>query len=103
MNCFNHIDQAAVATCRWCQRTLCRACARETTKGIACGEECEANLLRWVGNQETMGEATAKLLRAKGNRSTLRIYGERFFAAILILSVFAWVVFLGVAIGRATK
>jgi hypothetical protein len=50
-----------------------------------------------------MGEATAKLLRAKGNRSTLRIYGERFFAAILILSVFAWVVFLGVAIGRATK
>lgn len=41
MNCFNHVDTAAVAMCKNCHKGLCKACAVELKNGISCKGNCE--------------------------------------------------------------
>jgi hypothetical protein len=105
MNCFNHPDSVGVAICKWCERCLCRACVRETAKGIVCSAECEANLVRFWSLQEEVAEETAKLYRSRkpARRSALATYAVSFVAALFIVSFFAWIIFIGIEIGRQTK
>ena len=43
MRCFYHEDKEAVGTCKSCGRGLCRACAVELPKSLACRGRCEAD------------------------------------------------------------
>ncbi|MDQ7827210.1 MAG: tetratricopeptide repeat protein [Candidatus Eremiobacteraeota bacterium] len=41
MKCFFHEEKEAVGVCKSCQRGLCKECAVEVEKGIACKNQCE--------------------------------------------------------------
>ena len=41
MDCFYHEGRSAVGCCRACLRGLCRECATDLDKGLACRERCE--------------------------------------------------------------
>jgi hypothetical protein len=43
MRCFYHEDKEAVGTCKSCGRGLCRECAVELPKSLACRGRCEAD------------------------------------------------------------
>jgi hypothetical protein len=43
MRCFYHEDKEAVGSCKSCGRGLCRECAVEFPKGLACRGHCEAD------------------------------------------------------------
>lgn len=43
MRCFYHEDREAVGTCKSCGKGLCRECAVDLTKGLACRGRCEAD------------------------------------------------------------
>lgn len=40
MKCFNHEESDAVGICKSCQKAVCRACAIDTGRGLACSESC---------------------------------------------------------------
>src|SRR5262245_38514815 len=40
MDCFNHVGQAAVATCRSCGRAVCKACAKDLSFAVVCSDGC---------------------------------------------------------------
>jgi hypothetical protein len=44
MHCYYHDDQAAVGVCKSCGKGLCRECAVDLTKGLACRGHCEADV-----------------------------------------------------------
>ena len=44
MRCFYHEDKEAVGTCKSCGKGLCRECAVDLAKGLACRERCEENV-----------------------------------------------------------
>lgn len=41
MICFKHEDRAAVGICKSCGKAVCKTCAIEFPKGLACSAECE--------------------------------------------------------------
>lgn len=43
MRCFYHEDREAVGICKSCGRGLCRECAVELPKSLACRGRCEAD------------------------------------------------------------
>ena len=43
MRCFYHEDREAVGTCKSCGKGLCRECAVELPKSLACRGRCEAD------------------------------------------------------------
>ena len=43
MRCFYHEDKEAVGTCKSCGKGLCRGCAVDLTKGLACRGHCETD------------------------------------------------------------
>ena len=43
MRCFYHEDREAVGSCKSCGRGLCRECAVDLAKGLACRGHCEAD------------------------------------------------------------
>jgi hypothetical protein len=40
MECYVHHGQTAVAICRTCGKGVCRDCAIEVPRGVACSENC---------------------------------------------------------------
>lgn len=40
MNCFEHPNEHAVGICKSCGKGVCRTCAIQLTRGLACSEEC---------------------------------------------------------------
>ena len=44
MNCFRHQDQSAIAICKSCGKAVCADCSDDTGQGIACSENCVAEL-----------------------------------------------------------
>jgi hypothetical protein len=44
MQCFRHHERAAVAVCRHCGKATCVDCSNDTGQGIACSENCTAEL-----------------------------------------------------------
>jgi hypothetical protein len=43
MECFAHEGRPAVGSCRSCFRGVCRACAVDLGRGLACAGRCEAD------------------------------------------------------------
>ena len=43
MRCFYHEEKEAVGSCKSCGKGLCRECAVDLTKGLACRGHCEAD------------------------------------------------------------
>jgi hypothetical protein len=41
MECFEHAGEAAVGTCRSCFKGVCRRCAVDLGRGLACAGRCE--------------------------------------------------------------
>ena len=64
MQCFAHPTDPAVAVCRGCLKGVCRACAIELDRGVACSEACRthANLLSRLqqASIRNMGLVTAQ-------------------------------------------
>jgi hypothetical protein len=44
MNCFYHQDHVAVGVCKSCGKGLCRECATDLGKGLACKGRCEEDV-----------------------------------------------------------
>lgn len=44
MNCFYHPTAVAVGTCKSCNKGLCRECAVDLGKGLACKGRCEEDV-----------------------------------------------------------
>lgn len=49
MVCFVHEGVAAVGTCKFCGRGLCRECAAEVAGALACRARCEAVVAKLAG------------------------------------------------------
>ena len=41
MKCFNHEERDAIGTCKSCGKGICRECAVDMVKGLACRDRCE--------------------------------------------------------------
>ncbi len=48
MRCFYHANLEAIGICKSCQRGLCRECAVEMDKGLACQGRCEEDVRRLI-------------------------------------------------------
>ena len=48
MRCFAHQEQDAVGVCKSCQKGLCRECALDLGKGLACRASCEDDVRRLI-------------------------------------------------------
>ena len=46
MKCFYHDDRDAVGTCKSCSKGVCRDCAVDMGKGLACRGRCEEDVAR---------------------------------------------------------
>ena len=44
MKCFNHPQNEAAGTCKFCFRGICRQCVRDSGVGLACSEACESQI-----------------------------------------------------------
>lgn len=44
MQCYQHQDQSAVGLCKACQKAVCSRCVRDTGRGLACSDACEAEV-----------------------------------------------------------
>ena len=45
MHCYNHSEKNAVGICKSCGRALCRGCAAEVGKVVACKDRCESDVV----------------------------------------------------------
>ena len=48
MKCFNHNDRDAVGTCKSCGKGVCRECAVDLGKGLACRAQCEKDVASMI-------------------------------------------------------
>lgn len=48
MKCFNHEERDAVGTCKSCGKGVCRDCAVDLSKGLACRGRCEEDVARLI-------------------------------------------------------
>lgn len=40
MNCYIHTNNQSVGICKACQKAVCKECAIDTGRGVACSEKC---------------------------------------------------------------
>jgi len=87
MRCFYHEDREAVGTCKSCGRGLCRECAVEFPKGLACRGRCEADAEAVIQLIDRNIQLTSKISQVrqtnKRNRSVAGIF-HIIFGAIFI-------------------
>lgn len=73
MRCFYHEDREAVGSCKSCGKGLCRECAVDFAKGLACRGPCEADvqaLIQLIEHNIQMTATSQELLRSsRGVRS----------------------------------
>ncbi len=78
MRCFYHADREAVGTCKSCGRGLCRECAVEFPKGLACRGRCEADaeaLIQLIDRNIQLSSKVPQARRTnKRNRSVAGIF-----------------------------
>ena len=77
MKCFYHDDREAVGACKSCGKGLCRDCAVELKKGLACKGRCEADVqavIDLVERSILVSPATAPLLQS-GNSARMGAVG----------------------------
>jgi hypothetical protein len=88
MRCYYHQDKEAVGGCKSCGKGLCRECAADLGKGLACRGRCEADVqaaIASVDRNVKLSETTSRLI---GLGRSMWLSAATFY---LVLSV----VFLG--------
>jgi hypothetical protein len=78
MRCFYHDDREAVGTCKSCGKGLCRECAVDLTKGLACRGHCEADAQAVIQlidrNIQVSPDAARMVRRSRGLNSGVAIF-----------------------------
>lgn len=44
MKCYNHNETDAIGVCKACYKSICAECAVDTGRGLACSDECVAEV-----------------------------------------------------------
>jgi len=88
MRCFRHTEADAVALCKHCMRGVCGDCVVSTPGGVACGDECAAEV----------GAARRVLLRSDRNATLQRMQPR--FLALFLVAVGVWFVVMGALDGK---
>lgn len=81
MRCFYHHDRDAVGSCKSCSKGLCRECAVDLNKGLACRGRCEEDvraLIEIIDRSMKLEPTTTGLIQAGGSA---RLAGALFFLA----------------------
>jgi|SRR6185503_2669309 len=73
MECFYHRGEVAIGTCRACFRGLCRECAVDLDRALACPNRCE-------GNARALIEALDQSARHAGTAESAR----KLFGGLLV-------------------
>ena len=93
MDCFYHPDTTSVGLCKSCYRGLCRECAVEFPRGLACRGKCEENVQQVIELVQRNVKLTRSLAKnAPGNRIVMFVLGA---FVLLFGALFIWASFLG--------
>jgi hypothetical protein len=90
MECFRHEGRAAVGCCRSCLRGVCRACAVDLARGLACRDRCEQAVRELI---ETLDQSVKLRGLSSGILRTTR--GLWLGLALVALAVGAFVAWFG--------
>ena len=78
MRCFYHEDREAVGSCKSCLKGLCRDCAVDLTKGLACRGHCEADaqaLIQLIDRNIQLSASSTKLIKSsRGVRFSTAVF-----------------------------
>lgn len=74
MHCYQHQENESVGICKACQKAVCTVCASDTGRGLACSEECaaEVNALNQIVDR-------SKQIYGIGSKSNLPATGILFY------------------------
>ncbi len=78
MRCFYHEDREAVGSCKSCGKGVCRDCAVDLIKGLACRGPCEADaqaLIQLIDrNIQLSATSTSIIKSSRGVRSSTAVF-----------------------------
>jgi len=78
MRCFYHEDKDSVGSCKSCGKGLCRECAVDLTKGLACCGRCEADaqaLIQLIDRNIQLSATSTNIIKSSlGVRSSTAIF-----------------------------
>lgn len=78
MRCFYHEDKEAVGSCKSCGKGLCRGCAVDLSKGLACRGHCEEDaqaLIRLIDRNIQLSATTTNLVKSsRGIRTSAAMF-----------------------------
>ena len=78
MRCFYHEDREAVGSCKSCLKGLCRDCAVDLTKGLACREHFEADaqaLIQLIDRNIQLSASSTNLIKSsRGVRFSTAVF-----------------------------
>jgi hypothetical protein len=78
MRCFYHEDREAVGSCKSCGKGLCRECAVDLAKGLACRGHCEADaqaLIQLIDCNIQLSSTSSRVVQqSRGVRSGAGIF-----------------------------
>ena len=88
MKCYEHLSDDAVGLCLSCGRGLCRACAAEVVRGLACRGRCEERVRLLLKAQDVSIEGLAHAMTQSDRLLSLLRKGSVGLAGfILVLGV----------------
>ncbi len=87
MRCFYHEDKEAVGACKSCGKGLCRECAVDLTKGLACRGRCEGDAQAVIQLIERNIQLSATSLRMMKTNTRLRFGAAIFHIAMGVLFI----------------
>ena len=104
MRCFYHEDKEAVGTCKSCGRGVCRECAVELSKGLACSGRCEADaqaVIRLIDQNIQLSSSSGRLVQTnRGFRYGIGVFqivfGMLFLTWGFLVTYMRFAVFLGI-------
>jgi len=78
MRCFYHDEKEAVGSCKSCGKGLCRDCAVDLGKGLACRGRCEADaqaLIQLIDRNIQLSTTSTNLIKSsRGVRSSAALF-----------------------------
>src|SRR5579863_820975 len=89
MRCYYHEDQEAVGVCKSCGKGLCRECAVDLTKGLACRGHCEADAQAVIQLIERNLQLSTASLRMMETNTRLR-FGAAIFQIAMGALFIVW-------------
>jgi len=89
MDCFYHDGRAAVGTCRACLRGLCRECAADLDRALACRNRCEEHARATIAALDHSARFAGA---AKANRGV--VLGLAITVLLVGFFVIFWALFL---------